>query len=87
MATGSKRQQSRRPSGAQRPATHRSTISLQKTEILINVYDLLPVDTPLYPDIRIVDKRALLIIRWSAGKTVVYAMGSWGLSFTFWGHH
>lgn len=44
MVTGSERQQSRRVSGAQRSTTHRSTLSLQKTEILINVYDLLPVD-------------------------------------------
>ncbi|KAI9876076.1 MAG: hypothetical protein M1830_007400 [Pleopsidium flavum] len=42
MTAGSKRQQSRRSSGVQRSATHRSTLSLQKTEILINVYDLLP---------------------------------------------
>jgi hypothetical protein len=27
---------------------HRSTLSLQKTEIIINVYDLLPVRLPTY---------------------------------------
>lgn len=29
--------------GRQSASRHRSTLSLQKTEILINVYDLLPV--------------------------------------------
>jgi hypothetical protein len=38
------------------PTTHRSTLSLQKTEVVINVYDLLPVShTPISDVERLAD--------------------------------
>jgi hypothetical protein len=36
-------QQQQQQQSGQRQSRHRSTLSLQKTEIKINVYDLLPV--------------------------------------------